>query len=118
MLHEGDAAALDRIGDDDLRLPGMRFAGAQRRREGIEVVAVAALDMPAEAFELGWQVAEIAGLADAIVRLQLVVIDDRRDLAHTSIGGRDQRLPDLALLQLAVAGQDVIAAFVTSEAVG
>ena len=90
--------ALDRVGDDHLRLAGMRRASLQRRREGVEVVPVAALDMPAEALELGGEVAEVAGLAHPVVRLELIVIDDGRDLAHAGIGGRDQRLPDLPLL--------------------
>src|SRR5262245_19602154 len=67
VLHEGHSAALHRVGDDHLRLAGMLFTGAQRRRECVEVVPVAALDMPAETSELRRQIAEVAGLANAIV---------------------------------------------------
>ena len=37
----------------------------------------------------------------------LVVVDDDGDLVQAAVGGRLERLPELALLQLAVAGEDV-----------
>ena len=49
-----------------------------------EVVAVAARDIPAERAELGLEVAQVADARHPGVRLDLVVVDDHRDLAQSA----------------------------------
>ena len=106
-LHEGDALALHGVGDDDLaavarsaqplerRLDARPCRGrrsaprASRRRANFASRSPSSLVRSSE-----------------IVRLDLVVVDDDGDLAHLPVRGGDQRFPDLALLQLAVAGDD------------
>ena len=79
-------------------LPVMRVASARSAaREGAEVVAVAALDLPAEARELRLEVAEVADRAHPGVGLDLVVVDDDGDLADAVVGGGDAATPRSAL---------------------
>jgi hypothetical protein len=60
--------------------------------------------MPAERAKLLFNQPQIADGGHCRVRLELVVIDDDDDFAETLVGGRLQRLPDLAFLQFAVTG--------------
>jgi hypothetical protein len=107
-LHERHAGALARVGDEQLRPIGRgRVEVAQRGGERADVVAVAAGGRPAERARLGLEVAQRRDVLDPRVGLDLVVVDDRGDLAHALGGGRGQRLPELPLLQLAVARQHV-----------
>jgi hypothetical protein len=53
------------------------------------------------------QVAQVAHVRDPRVRLDLVPVDDDRDLVQPPVRRRLQRLPELALLELPVAGEDV-----------
>ena len=55
---------------------------------------------------------------DPGVGLDLVVVDDDGDLVQAAVRGGLQRLPELALLQLAVAGEDVDAAAAAGQPVG
>ena len=104
MLHERDALALDRPGDERLR----RVApGAEAREGGAQrdvVVPVDRLDVPAERAELRLEVAERDDLLRPLVGLHLVAVDDDPEPAEPLVGGRLERLPVLALLELAVAG--------------
>ena len=104
VLHERHALALDRVGDERLR----RVAALAEAREDVAqrgvVVAVARLDLPAERAELRLEVAEREDLLRRLVGLQLVVVDDDPEAAEPVVGRRLERLPVLALLQLAVAG--------------
>ena len=77
-----------------------REGGAQR---GV-VVAVARRDLPAERAELRLEVAERDDLLGRLVGLHLVAVDDDPEPAEALVRGRLQRLPVLALLELAVAG--------------
>ena len=90
----------------DLGLVGDGVEPAEGRLDRRRVVAVDPLDVPAEGAELGREIAERGGALQRIVGLDLVVVDDDGELAHLPVGGGDQRFPDLALLQLAVAGDD------------
>ena len=104
MLHERDALALDRVGDERLR---RLAAGPEPREDGSQrgvVVAVARLDLPAERAQLRLQVAEREDLLGRLVGLQLVAVDDDPEPAEPIVCRGLQRLPVLALLQLAVAG--------------
>ena len=106
-LHERHARALDRVGDDDLRALGSRLEQLVRAsRERREVVAVAArrTAQPNDA-TFCLESPRSLTVRHPGVRLQLVVVDDHGDLARALVRGRLQRLPDLPLLQLAVAGQ-------------
>src|SRR5919201_1149342 len=89
-----------------------------RRRERAQVVPVAARDRPSERATLRLQVADVADLVYPGVRLDQVPVDDHRDLVQAAVGGRLQRLPELPLLKLTVAGEDVRPARAAGEAVG
>ena len=91
---------------------------ASASRSTREVVAVAAPHFPAEGAELLLERAEIADRRDRRVGLELVVIDDHRDVGELLVGHRLQRLPDLPFLQLAVAGHHDDAAAAAGVAVG
>ena len=53
------------------------------------------------------QVADVADLVDPGIRLDAIAIDDHGDLVQAAIRRLLKRLPELPLLELAVAGQDV-----------
>ena len=93
-------------------------SSVKRRREGVEIVSVAPCDRPAERLDLALEVAEVADLRDPRVRLELVVVDDHRDLAEPAVRRRLERLPELALLELAVAREHVDVAAPPGEPVG
>jgi hypothetical protein len=116
-LHERDTAALARVGDHDLR-PLLALERLQRLRERAQVVPVAVRDRPAERGELLLQVAEVADPVDPRVRLDEVAVDDRGDLVQPAIRRRLERLPELPLLELAVAGEDEDPAGAPERAVG
>ncbi len=81
-LHEGDAGALEGVGDQQLGPLLLRTQLLQGAGERARVVPVAAPDRPAERLDLALQVAEVADLRDPGVGLELVVVDDHRDLAE------------------------------------
>ena len=68
------------------------------------VVAVARLDLPAERAQLRLEVAEREDLLGRLVGLELVAVDDDPEPAEAVVRRGLERLPVLALLQLAVAG--------------
>ena len=72
-------------------------------RERVVVVAVARADVPAEGPELRLEVAEREDLLRRLVRLQRVAIDDHPERPEPLLRGGLERLPVLALLELAVA---------------
>jgi hypothetical protein len=116
-LHERNAAALAGVGDHEPR-PLLGLQPLQRLREHAQVVAVAVRDRPAERLELLLQVAEVADPVDPRVGLDEVPVDDRGDLVQAAVRGRLERLPELALLELAVAGEDVDVTAAAECAVG
>ena len=90
---------------------------AQRRLESDEVMAVAPRDVPAECTQPLLEIAQIVHLVDPGVRLNLVVVDDRDNLAEACMGRRRERLPELPFLQLAVASQHEHAAAIARQPV-
>jgi hypothetical protein len=117
-LHERDARALERVGNEQLGPLALELQPLEGAGERPHVVAVTARHSPAECLDLALEVAEIADLGDERVGLQLVVVHDRGDLAEAAVRGRAERLPELALLELAVAGQDEHAGVPALEPVG
>ena len=103
VLHERDALALDRVCDESLRPPVVQPEPVEHRADGTVIVAVAALDVPAEGGELRLQVAEREDLLGRLVGLQLVPIDDDPEAADPLVDGGLERLEVLSLLQLPVA---------------
>ena len=91
--------------DHELR-PVLACERGERLRERSDVVPVALGDRPAERANLRSEVAEIVHLGDPGVGLHLVPVDDHRDLAQAPVRRLRERLPELALLQLAVAGEN------------
>ncbi len=117
-FHERHALAFDGVGDKHLGLISDGGEVRQRIAQHGEVVPVAAPHFPPKRAELLFDRAEVADRRDGGIGLQLVVIDDHRDLGETLIGHRLQRFPDLAFLQLAVAGHHDDAAGAAGVAVG
>ena len=106
VLHEGDTFPLDRLRDQRLRCVATVTEAPEGRPQRGVVVAVDRLDVPSERPELRLEVAQRDDLLRPPVRLHLVAIDDDPEPAQALVGGRLQRLPVLALLQLPVAGHD------------
>ena len=103
-LHERDAAALLRLADDR----GRAVEGAaalERLDDRLHVVAVDLDRVPAEGLELGADVAGVHDLLGRAVGLEVVVVDDRGDVADPEVLRRGRRLPGLALLAVAVGEQ-------------
>ena len=103
MLHERDAAALDRPRDEDFRHVLRRALHvAEGARERVVVVSVTGLDVPAEGAQLRFELAERKDFLGRLVGLQFVPVDDRPQVADALVRGRCEGLPVLSLLQLAV----------------
>ena len=64
------------------------------------------MEVEAEGAELRGQVAETHDLVVAAVDLQAVPVDEDGEVIQVIVGGGHEGLPDLALLQLAVAAED------------
>src|SRR4029077_5220117 len=114
---EGDPAALARVRDHSPRAL-LAFQGRQRVRERAQVVPVATRHRPPERAELLLEIAEVAHLRDPRVRLHLVAVDDHGDLAELAVRGRLERLPELTLLELTVAGEHVDPTRAPEHAIG
>ena len=118
-FHERHALALDGVGDEHLRLVGdgreVRERVAQHARSrGRRRAALPSRSMR-NFSSIG---PEVADRGHRGVRLELVVIDDHRDVGEALVRHRLQRLPDLAFLQLAVAGHHDDAAAAPGVAIG
>ncbi len=114
MLHERDAFPLDRVRDESLRRVATGpEAGEDGPQRGM-VVAVAGLDLPPERPQLRLEVSEPEDFLCRLVGLQLVAVDDDPEPAEAVMRRRLERLPVLALLQLAVAGHHDCEAAATS----
>ena len=81
-------------------------------------MAVAARRHPTERACLLLQVADVADLVNPGIRLDAIAVDDHGDLVQAAIRRLLKRLPELPLLELAVAGEDVHASGPAGEAVG
>ncbi len=103
-FHERHALAFHGVGNEDLRAIGHARELLECPANRAQVVSVSPLHFPAERTELVLDRAEIADGRHGSIRLQLVVIDDDGDFGELLVGGRLQGFPDLAFLQLAVAG--------------
>jgi hypothetical protein len=103
MLHEGNAAALDRLRHEDLRHVVRRHAHRGKCfRKSHMVMTVAGFDVPAEGAQLPLEVAEREDLLGRPVGLELVAVDNRPEIADALVCGRSEGLPVLSLLQLPV----------------
>jgi hypothetical protein len=118
VLGKRDAAPLDRVRHDDLRLALLGTNGCQGALEVRQVMAIAAGYRPAIRLQLADEIAQAADPLDQSVRLDLVVIDDDGNLVEAVVGRALERLPELTLLQLAIAGQDVDLASPTHQSIG
>ena len=106
-LHERDALALDGVGDDDARAGalglGKRNGGIKRR----DVVAVALDDVPAERLPFLRQRVGRHDVVDGAVELDVVAVDDGNEIVELKLRRAHGRLPDGALVELAVAHDGV-----------
>src|SRR3954462_3228068 len=75
-------------------------------------------DVPAERAQLRFEVAQVTDLLHPGVRLNLVVVDDRDDLAEPPVRRRHERFPELSFLEFAVPRQYENAPAVTRQAIG
>ncbi len=103
-LHRRDPFALGRLGDDRRRL-AQRAAALERLDHLLHVVAVDLDRVPPEGLELRAHVADVHDLLGGPVGLQVVVVDDRRDVGDAEVDRGRRGLPRLALLAVAV-GED------------
>ena len=69
-------------------------------------MSVDPLGLPAKSFELWLKVAQAADIVHPGVGLELVVIDDDRQLVEAFMNRRLQGLPELPFLELAVSRED------------
>ena len=108
VLHEGDTLALHRLGDDAGRAPLGRPRLGEGSAELVEVIAVGDLDdMEPERAELVGDGHRGVDLLDGPVDLQAVVVDDDAEVVEVMVAGEHGRLPDLPLLDLAIAEKGV-----------
>ena len=104
MGHERDAVALDGVEDDAGGAAADVARPAQRRLDGVEVVAVdAAGDGPAEGLVLLVEGLGAHRGAGEVVVLDAVAVDERDQAVDAVVGGGHGGLPDLAFFLLAVA---------------
>ena len=102
-----DRIALDRAGDDDARpaLDGLcLFQGGEHF---IQIVPVDLLREPAECFPARHQRPQVEHLGGRSGLLIAVLIDDGDEIIRLELVRRHGGFPDLALIELAVAGHDV-----------
>ena len=92
-FHERHALALDRVGDEHLRLVRDGLEMRERVAQHREVVAVAAAHFPAEDAELLFDRTEIADRGHRRVRLELVVIDDHGDVGEPLVRAPAAAIP-------------------------
>src|SRR5512132_349588 len=102
MLHKRNTAALDRVGDEHLGLVVDTSKFVKDPHHLSEVVAAAARNMPSESPEFCFQITQVADLTYELIRLQLVVIDDDREIGEFLIDRTLKRFVDLSFLQLSV----------------
>src|SRR3954469_6899075 len=108
LLQEWDALSHLGVADHDagLRL-SQRTCRIERRHERVDVVAVHALNVPAERLEPLVQRLEAGHLARRAVGLLVVDVDDADQVVELEMTGRPGALPDRALAQLAVREQAI-----------
>ena len=92
------------------------FVKSSRQRG--HVMAIATRNVPAESLEFGLEIAEVARLAHPDIRLHLVVIDNDGNAVDLVIGRGNERFPNLAFLQFAVAGHHKEAAIASRKPIG
>lgn len=74
----------------------------------LHVVAIGDInDMPAEGFKLFADLSEARNLVEGAAELKVVLVNEADDVREALGGGKYRALPDLALLALAVAQEDV-----------
>src|SRR5579884_3004561 len=101
ILHEGDSATLDGVGDDAGR-PVIGTLG-EGGAKGIMIMAVDTERVPSERAPLRAERFEIDRIGHAAERLQLVVVDNRAEIGEAMMAGEHRRFPDRALVAFAVA---------------
>ena len=103
--------------EDALALVGQRDDAGRHALDGVgpvegledlaQVVAVDDLGLPAEGGELAVDRVHVQDLLGGAGLLEVVAVDDQREVVELILGGRGGGLPVLALVELAVAGHDV-----------
>ena len=102
VLHEAHAVALDGAGDDRVGRPGCDGQGAA---QGLVVVAVDLGDRQPNASSFAGSGSRSSTSPRRAEALEAVGVDDRRQVGEPQVAGERDRLPDRALVQLAVADQ-------------
>src|SRR5512146_1980328 len=106
VFHEADALALHRVRNQHGGLAGRPGASVERVRERVMIVSVDLLDRPAERIELGVQGLQSKRLLDAREALQLVVVDNAKEVVELVMGREQRGLPVAALVPFAVTCED------------
>src|ERR1700730_795692 len=108
VLRHRNALALDRVADDGARSITRRCRRlTEKLPQLVDVVAVALGNAKAEARPLVRQRLHALDVEDAAGRLDLVVVDDRRQVGQAMLVGTGRGLPDRPFVDLAVAHQDI-----------
>ena len=93
VLHEGNALALDRVGNDH----GGPVTGIvrirQRGSQGTMVMAVQFNDMPAEGTPFRAQIFQLQRFFTGVQTLHMVVVDDGHQILQPVVVGKQCRLP-------------------------
>src|SRR5947209_2752376 len=103
VLHERHSAAFHGVGDN---AGGPVRAAGKRGAQSVMVVTVDPQRNPAERAPLRAERLEVDGVRDAPQRLELVVVDDRAEVAQAVVRREHRRLPRRALVAFAVAEHD------------
>ena len=106
VFHKGNTTAFNGVSDEYLgdlfNMPQVLECLSQ----GFLIVAAAAHHVPGESGKLSFYVLQIDDTVDFPVRLDLVVVNNHRQIADPLVSRGLQGLEILALLQLAVTGHD------------
>src|SRR5687768_15782623 len=103
-LHEGNTLALDRVCNEERGLVRV-LRGCKRPLDRAEVVAVEAVNVPAERLDNRFEISEAHDGADRTIRLPPVVVHDDGKVTHILMHRGAQRFVVLSFLQLAITGE-------------
>src|SRR5664280_384672 len=107
VLHIGDALALDGMRNDGGGLSLDRFRLVQGVHALLHIIAVDVDDMPVERVQLSADIVDTLDIEAATIDLQDIVVEEGTQVIQLKMRTCHQSLPDLALLQLAIARKAV-----------
>src|SRR5581483_46262 len=118
ILGEGNALALHGVADDRARLLSVERQAAEHGLQRGDVVAVDIDRRKAKGLPLVDQRLEVLDVLGEARGLDLAVVDDRGEVREPMLAGAERRLPDRALVDLAITHDDEDAAVALLHARG